>query len=98
MNYLSTYKTLTREGEERKRNRLIVEFLEKTDPNLYIKLFKKAQNRIDNDNQDPLAQVNTFGLGGTPHHTSDKVYAAMKERERIARQLKASLNAKTKKK
>ena len=94
---LTNFKTLTKEGEARKRNRLIVEFLEKTDPKLYIKLFKKAQNRIENDNQDPLAMVNAYGLGGVPHHTSDKVYEELRKRRQLAVALKAK-NAKTKKK
>ena len=80
----------------RKRNKLIVEFLEKTDPNLFIKLFKKAQQRIDNDNADPLAKINSYGLDGTPHYTSDKVAEARRQREIIAKNLLKAKNAKKK--
>lgn len=93
---MNTYKTLTKEGEQRKRNKLIVDFLEKTDPKLFIKLFKKAQQRVDNDNADPLAKINAYGLNGTPHYTSDKIAEARREREQLAKRLKAASNAKKK--
>ena len=86
----TSYKTLTREGEQRKRNKLIAHLLEHEDPKLFIKLFKKAQQRIDNDNSDPMTLINSYGLNGTPHYTSEKLQEAIKERELLRRIVKAN--------
>ena len=77
-------KTLTKEGQDRKANRLIVEMLVDEHPDIYIALSKKANRKIKRDNSSPLAGIMTNGLD-TVHVSSDYI-RKQKEISKMRRQ------------
>lgn len=67
-------KALTKEGQDRKENRLVVKLLKEEDRDLYDKLVKQARKTIKKDNRSPLTPVMTNGLD-TVHVSSDYIKA-----------------------
>lgn len=84
-------KTITPEGEKRKRERLIAKWFAKNLPEEYSHAEAIANSEIRRDNKDPFAHISTFGVD-SQRHRSPKLDAALrhqlKQQERIKKTTK----------
>jgi hypothetical protein len=80
------YKTLTQEGTRRKRDRLIMQALQKKNPRLFAELAAQADKQIEEDNTHPFSKIVDHGLG-VVHRASDE----LRQAQEMARQHKKAV-------
>ena len=85
------YKTLTKAGAERKQYRIMARLLAVQDPAMFRALMHEARRQIQADNRNPIIPIQSNGLNGTPHYTSNLIVDAVnKRKEDLANLRKAS--------
>ena len=89
---MARYQVVTPDGLRRKTQRLIVKYLEQTDPVLYDALLLKATAEVEADNANLLLPIMTRAVS-SPRHPSANLKSALKKRAKAIAELAAKVEA-----
>lgn len=70
------YKTLTPEGIERKKHRIMCRLLKQYAPEVYQEMEDRALEEINSDNRHTYSKVQTWGVGKR-HHPTERLVEAL---------------------
>ena len=87
------YKTLTPEGIERKKHRIMCRLLKQYAPEVYCEMEDRAIAEINSDNTNKYTRVSTRGVGKKHHPTKKLVQAIVRNHDTLCTHIYGNLDA-----